>query len=160
VRFDDLISISLYELLPELKDDTYRRGLQVHHLQFGEPYRAQIFKGKPQPVLDWQINLAAEIAFLIGDLFLPIFTALLCHRPRPWLKKPYQIDPDLWQQLQGHITSVGELPRLKDIQGESWLHIGRVDTDRKADGTKDLPDVRQWITLLRELSSEPDILPA
>ncbi|KAF9701835.1 hypothetical protein EKO04_001080 [Ascochyta lentis] len=87
-----------------------------------------------------------DVALLFGKLFLPVFAALLCLQPRPWLEKSGGncLSKVFAEKLAIVINRAGAADSLNDIRLDNWLRPDTVDT-------AGFPEVRQWIVLQRAL---------
>jgi len=88
VHSKDLVSKRLYTMFSHLNDGRYRYSIRPDHCQFGAPCRRITFEKEPQAMTQEQMEKAASIATLFGDLYLPVCTMLLCPEPRPQLMMP------------------------------------------------------------------------
>jgi hypothetical protein len=120
---------------------------------WGVQLRRSMFQ-KAADELDWlEFECIATIAFLFGNMTVPMASALLCLRPRKGLtpdstSEELRNDSEklkgmfvrLVQQLQQHNSSF-------ELGTEPWMMPNCVDS-------KDCPDVLQWINLLRMLTTD------
>lgn len=131
----------LLEVFSELKDGSYRAGCTF---EFGDHCRSVSFAKTPAPVAPSLYKAAENVARPFGNMFLPVFTALLCLQPRPGLSKNSSLDKADLHEVTGIGDVAGAASVLNSIRLDDWLRPDQVDT-------KGFPDVQQWITLLRAL---------
>jgi hypothetical protein len=126
--------------------------------------RQKMFADIPRHLETHELDQIITLAGLFGDLALPVATALICIRPRPWLRRR----PGVWTRLlQGRRAAlskeqtVSEVARRYEGAGQSinlrtetWLRHDAVDTGKYYND--DYPDMRQWIDLLRAIYEQDD----
>lgn len=132
----------LLQVFPELKDGSYRAGCTF---EFGDHCRSVSFAKPPAPVAPSLYKAAENVSRPFGNMFFPVFTALLCLQPRPGLNKNSSLDKAVLHEVAGTIDVAGATSVLNSIRLDDWLRPDKIDT-------KDFPDVQQWITLLRALA--------
>ncbi|KAF3042587.1 hypothetical protein E8E11_003927 [Didymella keratinophila] len=129
------------DIFPSLKDGTYREGITF---EFGSVYRSKSFTKAPLPWSPKVYEAAQRVGSLFGHLFLPVYTALLCLRPRPGLVDSDTLDRVAVSEAMGAVDRAGAADILNSIRLDDWLRPDKVDMHG-------FPDVKQWITLLRAL---------
>jgi hypothetical protein len=130
---------TMFPKLPEwvlFKPPIPARGVQRE--AFGFMFRNVIFAGKPSPVTATEIEAAEAIGTLFDKLAVPVFTALLCLRPRNWLLSENKVDADLLEALAEKI----------DLDTTASHTKMRLQMD--ITGTGGEPDTNQWLKLITD----------
>jgi hypothetical protein len=126
--------------------------------------RQEMFSGVPRHLETHELDQIITLAGLFGHLALPVAAALVCIRPRPWLRRRRGIWTRLLQGCRAALPkdqTVSEVARRYEGAGksinlrtETWLRHDAVDTGKSYDD--DYPDIRQWIDLLRAIYEQDD----
>lgn len=112
--------------------------------------RQKLFKQVATSVSDDFLSICNNIASHFGHLRFPVAAALICTHPRPWQKRlPMVAD---FTDREGEVVLKGLDKKLADeLALERWLmEDGKVDT-------RWIPEVQQWIDLLRSIMNHSKI---
>jgi hypothetical protein len=149
----------LLEVFPEIAMKLHE--CYNHCCGWGMCVRKKMFTDVPRHLKTHELDHIIALAGLFGHLSLPVATALICIRPRPWVR----LRRGIWKRLlQGCKTTCSEDQTLSEVtrrfegagnsinlRKETWLRRDAVDTGTCYED--DYPDIRQWIDLLRAIRS-------
>lgn len=135
----------LFTLVPELQTQLAAND------GFGDLLRNRMFEKDPQYMSRSEARIIRNLSSLFGKLSLPVAIALANIRPRkelPWTKSCNNENQNntyltYRKQLFESLVRKNEVPY--NLSKEVWLRPGSVDTSEFA-------DVKQWISMLLELS--------
>jgi len=144
VPFEQLILGGLYGLCPQIRRWRLNKEKAV---DFGHNLRKKMFSSTPVDVSDGDIETAKRLGILFGELSVPATVALLCLQPR---------NPSDYKDTAARIIQslgLGEAD-CSTLATGYWCQTGAVHTrDTNGSTARRYRDVRQWIKLLRTISS-------
>lgn len=144
VPFKRLADHRLYTLFPQLRLSTQDESKPI---DFGHILRDEMFSATPVDVSDMDIKTAKRLGFLFRGLSVPATVALLCLQPRD----SSQYKDTAIRVIQS--LGLGEAG-CRTLATGYWCQTGAVHTrDTNGSTARRYRDVRQWIKLLRTISS-------
>jgi hypothetical protein len=156
----------LLNIFPEIA--TIPHTKRNHCCGWGSCVRRNMFAEVPKPLETDEFDQIVVLASLFEHLSLPVATALVCIRPRPWVRprlRPWvhlvrACKATLWgYQTVSEVARQFDGVRIPpDLRKETWLRQGAVNTGGCI--KDDFPDVRQWIDLLRAICEQDESITA
>lgn len=151
MQLDVVHDCGLPDLFPELYDHVMPRAREV----FGYSFRWDMFRRSvvEKPMTDKEAHSAVAIALLFDELAVPVATALLWLRPRPWLMGLFVAEES---EIDIHmLLDPMALPSAVLTHIESWFQPGVVNISNLFHETV---DVKQWIALMKSIAEHVALL--